>query len=538
MEKQFEYIVVGSGATGAIAARTLVEAGKDTLVLDPGIWNEEKRKLIPDLDWETIRRKDRSQHRYFLGDDFEGIVWEESRVGSQLTPPRVYLKEKVEEWMKFQSMSFFPFESMAKGGLGGGWGAGCFVFSESELKQCGLNPESMAQAYQQVSDWIGISGIKDDGAPYSIGNLRNLQRPFHLDSSMRSIFDRYEQKKGVLNKEGFWLGRSGMALLTHPHEGRKANQGYEMEFWGDNDKSIYRSWMTIDQLKSRSNFTYEDGWMVTHFKETDGGVLVYARSLETKEEVEFRCRKLILAAGVLSTARIVLRSQGAYNQKLPVLCNPYTYMPTLQWSNLGKGFEGNRSGLCQAMLFYDKDGRNETVSQSALYGYRQLLLFKLAKEAPLGFKFSKEVMRLLESSFIIAGIHHPEAGGGEKWIEMIASEESFLGDFLQGEYVLSNKEENQISATEVAYKKALIRLGCMPIKAIRTPQGGSIHYAGTLPFSEEEVPLTTQTNGRLNGYGNVYIGDGSGFKYLPAKGLTLSLMANALRVAQVAIGKG
>ncbi len=535
MEKQFEYIVVGSGATGAIAARTLVEAGKDTLVLDPGIWNEEKRKLIPDMDWESIRRKDRSQHRYFLGDEFEGIVWEESRVGSQLTPPRIYLKEKVEEWMQFQSQSFFPFESMAKGGLGGGWGAGCFVFSESELKQCGLNVEQMSKAYQQVSDWIGISGCMDDGAPYSIGNLRNLHQPLPLDSSMRSIFERYERKKKDLNRDGFWLGRSGMAILTHSHEGRKASQGYEMEFWGDNDKSTYRSWMTIDQLKGRSNFTYADGWMVTHFKEEDGGVLVYARSLETKEELEFRCKKLIIAAGVLSTARIVLRSVGAYHRKLPVLSNPYTYMPTLQWSNLGKGFDRNRSGLCQAMLFFDKNGRNEIVSQAALFGYRQLLLFKLAKEAPLGFSYSKEIMRLLESAFIIAGIHHPEMFGENKWIEMKPSESQFVGDFMHGEYEHTAKEEETILKNEGAYRKALIRLGCIPIKSIRTPQGGSIHYAGTLSFSEQEEPFTTRENGRLSGYRNVFIGDGSGFKYLPAKGLTLSLMANAFNVAKEAI---
>jgi hypothetical protein len=31
----------------------------------------------------------------------------------------------------------------------------------------------------------------------------------------------------------------------------------------------------------------------------------------------------------------------------------------------------------------------------------------------------------------------------------------------------------------------------------------------------------------LHGTRNVYVADGSGFKYLPAKGITFSLMANA-----------
>jgi hypothetical protein len=35
----------------------------------------------------------------------------------------------------------------------------------------------------------------------------------------------------------------------------------------------------------------------------------------------------------------------------------------------------------------------------------------------------------------------------------------------------------------------------------------------------------------LGGTKNVFVADGSGFKYLPAKGLTLTLMANAHLVA-------
>jgi hypothetical protein len=48
-----------------------------------------------------------------------------------------------------------------------------------------------------------------------------------------------------------------------------------------------------------------------------------------------------------------------------------------------------------------------------------------------------------------------------------------------------------------------------------------------LPFSKEEQPLTLASNGRLHGTSNVYVADGSGFTYLPAKGLTFTLMANA-----------
>ena len=75
-------------------------------------------------------------------------------------------------------------------------------------------------------------------------------------------------------------------------------------------------------------------------------------------------------------------------------------------------------------------------------------------------------------------------------------------------------------------------LGCFAIKRVDPGIGASIHYAGTLPFNKEEELLTLSYNGRLNGTKNVFVADGSGFSYLPAKGLTLSLMANAHSVAK------
>jgi hypothetical protein len=65
--------------------------------------------------------------------------------------------------------------------------------------------------------------------------------------------------------------------------------------------------------------------------------------------------------------------------------------------------------------------------------------------------------------------------------------------------------------------------------------GSSIHYAGTIPFSEKEEYGTTAFNGKLNQTKNVYIADASGFRFLSAKGITFSIMANAHIVANNAM---
>jgi len=61
--------------------------------------------------------------------------------------------------------------------------------------------------------------------------------------------------------------------------------------------------------------------------------------------------------------------------------------------------------------------------------------------------------------------------------------------------------------------------------------GTSAHYAGTMPMSTSEQPHTTTLEGRVRGFPNLFVADGATFPFLPAKNLTLTLMANAARIA-------
>ena len=166
-----DFIVVGSGCTGAMAAQTLVEAGAKVCMLDAGFSDDTYKHIIPNQDFIHLRQTDEEQHRYFLGDDFEGIPWGNVTTGAQLTPPRRYVIEKVKEFLRFESSTFFPMESLAYGGLGSTWGVGCNVFSDSELEKCGLDKNKMKDAYKVMASRIGISAGKDDAKAYTIGEI-------------------------------------------------------------------------------------------------------------------------------------------------------------------------------------------------------------------------------------------------------------------------------------------------------------------------------------------------------------------------------
>ena len=61
--------------------------------------------------------------------------------------------------------------------------------------------------------------------------------------------------------------------------------------------------------------------------------------------------------------------------------------------------------------------------------------------------------------------------------------------------------------------------------------GASVHYSGTLPMQADTEPFTSTAEGRVRPFENLYAVDGSGFPSLPAKNLTFTLMANAVRIA-------
>jgi hypothetical protein len=96
---------------------------------------------------------------------------------------------------------------------------------------------------------------------------------------------------------------------------------------------------------------------------------------------------------------------------------------------------------------------------------------------------------------------------------------------------LTGEEAAKADRRERKYLAALRKLRCYPIKRVYPGYGASIHYGGTLPVSLEEKAYTLAQDGRLHGTKRIYVADGSGFRFLPAKGLTFSLMANAYRVA-------
>jgi hypothetical protein len=259
-------------------------------------------------------------------------------------------------------------------------------------------------------------------------------------------------------------------------------------------------------------------------------VIVHGIRIGDRTPVSWRCRRLVLSPGVLGTARIVLRSLPG-RAKLPLLCNPYSYIPLLVPRRLGKAMPDRNTGFAQLSLFHDPLGDQSDVAMASLYTYRSLLLFRLLRDVPLNFRDARLLMQWMLPGIVIMGLHHPEQAGDGKWLELIRDNATPTGDKLSASYHASEREKQNTLARAHAFAKTMRTLGAWKMKRIDPGFGASIHYAGVLPFGEADDGRTLAADGRIRGTKNTYVADGSGFRYLPAKGLTLSLMANAHLVA-------
>ncbi|MGD0711823.1 MAG: hypothetical protein ABR968_11675 [Bacteroidales bacterium] len=536
MRDNFEYIVIGSGPCGAQAAQTLAEAGKDVAVLDVGFADEHYKNILPDDDFENLRKNDPLQYRYFLGDKFETIPLHELKVGAQLTPPRKYIIKDVNKLIPLLSETFAPMESLAYGGLGAGWGLGCFVYSDKELTKAGLDASEIKKGYKAVSERIGISCKNDDATPYTTAFLENILPPLKMDNSSELLYNKYMLKKEKFAEHNIFMGNAPLAMLSVDYKNREKTEYKDMDFYSDSNWHAYRAWMTIEELKKFSHFIYIDKALVLRFNEDSGHVSIEAKNVETNEIIVFKCKKLLLATGPLGSARIVMRSFSQKIKRLPILCNPYTYLPCIHLGMLGKPLNRFKSSMAQMVMFYDKKRMHDDVVSVAMFTYRSLMLYKLVKEAPLNLADSRILMQYLQSAFMITGIHHPDESASEKYLELYKDDSSFTNDKLFAHYVLSDEEKKKVKNNERVIKRALRNLGCYPVMRMDPGYGSSIHYAGSLPFSKNKDEFgTTAFNGKLNGSQNIYMADGSGFLYLPAKGITFTIMANAYTVANNAM---
>jgi hypothetical protein len=523
----FDIVIVGSGPSGVQAAVEAVSTGARVALVDIGETDDKYKSLIPDIPFSELRQTDQNQHEYLLG-DADAALANLSRAGAHLTPPRQYMIRGMDALFGFESESFFPLQSTSAGGLGVSWGANVFGLEDFELDRIGLPSEALKKYYQAVAADVGVSAPSDSFGDF-LAPWDCRQPALPPDTNARSILQRYAKSQAKYEQTGFRLGQSALAMLSQDLGERRANRLTDMDFYGDINWSVYRPQFTLATLLKSENFTYLTKRKAIRFQETEQHVELLCENIPTGQSETVFCRRLILAAGAINSGRLTLASQPQFGNKLPILCNPNHWVAAINLSMLGRPAAEARHSLAQLTALQQMDLPEKDYALAQFYSYRSLLHFRMLRSIPLPPRQGVTFLRLIATALTCVNLHFSDSPADTKSIEL-------KGDRLIGRYEHTPAQKLKLQKAERMLLRRLVGLRCIPMGVARPANGASIHYAGTLPISKTDEPFHCGADGKLYRTSNVYVADGATWNFLPAKGLTFTLMANARRIAAIVAG--
>lgn len=516
-----DIIVVGSGPAGIHAALRCIEDGASVTILDGGIQPPALLADPPDENFEDLRRSP-DQWRWFLGENLDNIPiggLAGGHGGGMAGGNRSYVTAATAERLPLRG-SAFVLQSLAEGGLAAAWGGICSYLTPTEHRAMGLPDAEMAQHYRAIAERIGIADR--EGRP---GTLP----PLALDHHGSRILERTRRRADILQRRGIRVEQPPAAILTRDFGDRRALRYRDMEYYADPGRSVYRPQWTLEHLKRHPRVRYVPEQIVEIATEDGDGVTVRARTF-TGTCTQWRARRLLLAAGAVNTARILLRSRGLTDIPVPVLVKPHCYVPCLHLAMLGEPGPKARAAICQLAVTDTECHAGLDAGCAQLYSYRSLLLFRMLSGAPAPLPEALAALSLLAPALVIADIRFPV-------FPTAGSTMRLSGDSLHVDVVRTAEELTRHHRSLRRLRAALRTIGLLPLQTIGAPEGSASHYAGTVPIADQPgvLPLSCNRRGLLHGSQSIFIADAAAFAALPAKPTTFAIMANARRTAAEAL---
>lgn len=514
MVEHYKVLIIGSGVAGVHAALPLVEAGISVAMIDggnsaPSILEE------PVDDFVTMRKNRNDQWRWFLGEDYSNISLtglHGAYGGGMVGGNKEYVvKDAASELPITSNTNTVIVQSIAMGGLAAAWGGACVEYNEDTLQSLGLPVSSIIQEYTELRSIIGISGTESF-----------MQPPALLDDNAEVLLQKSRKHTAWFEKHGMKLVQPSTALLTDAINGRQATAYTDMDYYSDNGRSIYRPQWTLEHLQTFSNFSYITPYIVTKIIPSSDGVTIVAINRESRIETRYSADYVILAAGAVGSARLVLQSFANNEDYLPLHAKTHVFIAGIQCNAYVQKTNNKRTSLCQLVIV---DTQKKIASFCAqIYSYRSLLVFRLLSSVPLALRQSFYLLSALLPRIILVDVRftHEAPCSKIRYANGVLS----VSTRVSNEITLERKQSlRRCSAT-------LRKCGVFPVKTFTQAEGTASHYAGTLPINDTTQKFFTTNTYCLNIDERIFVADSSAFRTLPALPQTLTIMAYARSVAK------
>lgn len=517
----YEIIIVGSGPSGVAAALGFVENGIVPLILDVG--HEAPDVKPPDMNFNDYR-KTNDAFDIMIGRDYEVLnhVIDKKTASPKVSSPYMQFVTRDAETHSPVNESASVLQSFAKGGLASAWGAGLYRCVDDDLADLPIDAADLSPYYDMLTREIGISGDDDDLTPF-FGSTEDLLKPVRLSGKMSKLFSAYKKKRGELNAGGIFVGRSRLGVLTSEYDDRSACDYKNLEMWYPDLPYIYTPAFTLDKLIRGKKVLYHKSVMVKSWSREDDLIVVNAQNIKDNTDISFKCKKLVLAAGTINSTKIVLNSKKDFETSLPLKDNSLVQFPLIFPSFIGSKHEIDALSLTNLNVIFDMQEFNMRLQGSIieLSSPARAVFFE---KLPLSAKDNLTFIRLFLPALAVLFLYMPSRKENEGSIK--------LKDDGKLEIFNHHGRIHENILKKVA--RSFLKMRVLTHSSFVEPPEHAIHYGGTLPMVlNPDSDYHCSTEGELYGEPGVHVVDGSGLSFIPAKNLSFTLMANAMRIADI-----
>ncbi|MHC4997219.1 MAG: GMC oxidoreductase [Planctomycetota bacterium] len=266
---------------------------------------------------------------------------------------------------------------------------------------------------------------------------------------------------------------------------------------------------------------------------------VVADPVEGGETVRIETGRLVLAAGALCSTKIVLDSiyhrTGRVERATGLMDNRQIHVPFMSFPLLGSEAETSAYQFHHLAFGLDRDDPADYV-HGQITTLKSASIHPIVQSLPFDLRTAVSAFRHIRAGLAVANVNLPDRRREQSHATIRPLSGSERTEMVLN-YVSDTGEESEMARAVGDVKRVLRRLGCFtpPGMTRVLPKGNSAHYAGTLPMSATSMPLGTAPDGASWDFPNLYVVDGAALPFLPAVNHTFTLMANAVRVAEVTL---
>jgi choline dehydrogenase-like flavoprotein len=275
---------------------------------------------------------------------------------------------------------------------------------------------------------------------------------------------------------------------------------------------VYSAEQTLRELQRDSNFSYQPGVIVSHFREKRGVAEIVAT--QYGEKTRYSAEKVLVAMGVWSSTRAMLQSLG--RTEASIKDSQYIIIPCLVAK---RGSKGRQHALSQLFIEYcDAELGNVHLQ---FYPFSDLVEQGVADKLGLFYRaFGIFLRPLVQRLVVVQAFLHSDVSGS------LAASLTDSGLSVEGKACKNRKRLPRMLQRHAA-KLGLFPL--LPLVEYCLP-GQGFHSGGSFPMSDRPQDGESDLLGRC-GFENIHLVDSSILPGIAGTTITLTEMANAHRIA-------